>query len=299
MSAETNTISIYIHDLTLRLLAICPHKHAAEHEAWLLLQAVTKKTKAFLLAHNPMLTHEQEKLLNQWINDRVLHYKPLQYILETVQFCNLTLTVRPPVLIPRPETDEWCAALIEKLKPVANQPINILDLCSGNGAIALALAKACPQATVLGLDIEEQAITLANENKRANNITNVEFVISDLYNAILPNTLFDLIVSNPPYITQEEWKHLSPQIRKWEDKKALVGGIDGLDLYKKIISLAPTYLRHNKAFEHHGIPQFVLEIGATQCNAVTKLLNENSFSNIQCIKDLAEKERIVVASFLT
>ena len=160
-----------------------------EQEAWWLVQKITSKNKSFLLLNRTIqLTSDQEITLFKWVNERI-NKKPLQYILGSVPFCNLDILVKPPILIPRPETEEWSSDLIKKLP---NIPLNILDLCSGSGCITLALTKALPKARVIGLDIEQEAIDLALENKRHNDIHNVDFIKSDLYEAVHHKT-FDLI----------------------------------------------------------------------------------------------------------
>ncbi len=261
-----------------------------EQEAWWLVQKITSKNKSFLLLNRTIqLTSDQEITLFKWVNERI-NKKPLQYILGSVPFCNLDILVKPPILIPRPETEEWSSDLIKKLP---NIPLNILDLCSGSGCITLALAKALPKARVIGLDIEQEAIDLALENKRHNDIHNVDFIKSDLYEAVHHKT-FDLIVGNPPYVSESDWLIMNPEITKWENKIALVANENGFFLIRKIIEQAKIFLNKNSLFKN--IPQLLIEIGDTQGKEVIQLLKNNNFTNISIKKDLAEKDRLAIAN---
>jgi len=147
----------------------CEHDILAEQEAWWFLEHATGKTQSALLSDDTItLTPEQQKNLDTWVMQRVKEKKPIQYIIGNVPFCNLEILVKPPILIPRPETEEWVSWLIEQLAPVKDEPLQILDLGSGSGCIGLALAKALPQSTVIGLDKNPQAIELAEKNKYHN-----------------------------------------------------------------------------------------------------------------------------------
>lgn len=255
----------------------------------LLLQKLTAKTHAeLLLKRNDLsLTPEQKQTLKQWTYQLDHKHKPLQYILGDVPFCNLTIQVKKPILIPRPETEEWCTWLIEKLQPIKNEQLRILDLCTGSGCIALALAKALPESTVIGIDINPEAISLANTNKKLNKIINVNFVQSNLYEKLTRQT-FDIIVSNPPYISENEYKELEPTVREWEDKKALVADAEGFAIHKKIIEHAKDFLRNNKLLEKYNIPQIVMEFGKGQEEQMKHLLKAAGFTNIMVHKDLSD-----------
>jgi len=255
----------------------------AKQEAWWLLEKVTGKKESELLLHKSISPSEQEQL-DKLIKERVVDKKPLQYILGSVPFLDLEIKVQPPILIPRPETEEWTGNLIKQLSGKTN--LKILDLCSGSGCIALALAKAFIDAEVIGLDILEEAIQLSEENKVLNNVKNIKFLQSDLYNAV-SGLKFDVIVSNPPYVTEEEWSQLEPEVKNWESKTALIAEDNGLGIYKKIISDAHVYLNKN------GL--IALEIGASQGEAVSSLLKDYGFVKIQIHKDICKKDRLVTA----
>ena len=289
-----NTIITLVQSIAQQLKPIYKNTEEQQQTAWWLLQNITGKTKSTLIAQNEIsLADEQTKQLNDWISQHVNDLKPLQYILGSVPFLSLEILVKPPTLIPRPETEEWCVNLITTLQKLKNRKINILDLCTGSGCIALALAQALPQATVVGTDISEQALSLAGKNAAHNHLKNVTFVKSDIYNTLPKKTTFDVIVSNPPYITDEEWAEISPSVSAWEDKKALHAPDEGLAIIKSIINGAQGYLHSNPEIASMDIPQLIIEIGYRQADSVKKLMQEAGFKNVQVTKDLAGKDRIV------
>lgn len=295
---KVNVISL-AHDIAEQFKNIYGHPEQQEEVAWWLLQAITKKTKAELIAQQKLeLTKDQEFLLQKSINEHRKELKPLQYIIGWVPFLDLQILVEPPVLIPRPETEEWCAKIIKQLQQLPDKKIFILDLASGSGCIALALAKAFPEARILGTDISERAIDLAKKNAKHNKISNVEFLKSDLYTSIPQNYKFDLIVSNPPYIAPSEWDSLSPMVRKWEDKKALVANQEGLGVINEIINDAHVYLKKNELFNQNKIPQLVIEIDYTQGAAVKHLMEQAGFSDVIIQQDLEGKDRVVTGGLI-
>ncbi|MEX0940185.1 MAG: peptide chain release factor N(5)-glutamine methyltransferase [Candidatus Babeliales bacterium] len=287
-------VIILIQEIADQLKHIYEDVVEQQQVAWWLLQAVTQKTKVQLIAQETVdLTEIQEATLKKWIQEHSQDLKPLQYILGSVPFCNLEILVEPPVLIPRPETEEWCCELIEQLKQLPDKNIMILDLCSGSGCIALALAKALPQATVIGTDISEHALALAQKNAQHNKLLNIKFLHSDIYDKIPQEYKFDLIVSNPPYIAPEEWQNLSPMVKKWEEKIALVADDQGLTIIRKIIDNAHNWLRQNPALTSLKIPQLIIEIGYKQGQVVKSYMENATFKNVQIKKDLSGKDRIV------
>lgn len=188
---------------------------------------------------------------------------PLQYLLGSVPFCGLDIMVEPPLLIPRPETEEWVLRLIDQIQSSGKTPRTILDLCTGTGCIALALARAFPQAHVVGIDINPQAVACAQKNSAHTKLNNAEFMVSDLYTT-LQEAQFDLIVSNPPYIDENDWRTLAPRVRTFEDRRALVAGDQGYALIEKIIDQAPQHL------DPMGLRMLAIEIGAAQGERVVE-----------------------------
>lgn len=288
-----STISSIITNTAKKLQPALRDTTVAQQYAWWLLEALTKKSKTDLLLTKEIdLTTKQQLLLNEWINEIVIHHKPIAYILGNIPFGSLTLTIKPPILIPRPETEEWTLHLIEQIKQSKAQNLRILDLCTGSGCIALLFAHMLPDAHIDAVDISDGAIALATENMRNLNISNVTIIQSDLFNQ-LPHTTYDLIVSNPPYITADEYKELAPSVHTWEDKRALYAQDEGLAIIKQIIENAPAFLNPNKILQEQHINQLYIEIGWKQGDIVSKLMEKKGYSTITITKDSAGKDRVV------
>jgi release factor glutamine methyltransferase len=264
---------------------------AQRHQVvWWLLEALTGKSKLQLLVDTHEIPEAIKLQLHELLHEHVAHNKPLQYLLKTVPFCDLNIAVRPPVLIPRPETEEWCSALIAQLHPVRNLPLRILDLCTGSGCIALSLAHALHNSQIVAVDIADEALALAQENATHNNITNISFIKSNLF-AQLGNQTFDLIVANPPYIAHTAWQELEPSVKDWEDYFALVAENNGLAIIAQIIAQAPTYIRPNSALQN--MPHLWIEIGYDQGPAVAQLMRTAQLDAVTVHKDFAKHDRLV------
>ncbi len=285
-----------VSSMAQKLIPVCPHPNSAEQEAWWLVEKLLKKSRtALMLAREIELTPEQSLKLSQWVVQRTQQRKPLQYILGSVPFCGLDILVHPPTLIPRPETEEWTSWLIAQLQPLKNEKLEILDLCSGSGCIALALAQALPNSRVTGIDLSGDAVHLSRENKKHTKTENVTFLESDLFEDIDLEARFDLIVSNPPYIDEAQYKSLGEEVLFWEDKNALVAKNKGLAVYERIIAQAAGFLNSRSPIASGNIPQIVFEIGYEQGAAVASLLQKAQFTNVTVHKDLEQKDRWVTA----
>ena len=262
--------------------------------AWWTLQAITNQNKSQLIAHETiMLSPEQEQQLVTWVNKLIHEHMPIQYLIGSVPFNGIDILVEPPVLIPRPETEEWCLKLIEQLKTLDDQQLSILDLATGSGCIALALAHHLPQATIYASDISSQALDLAQKNTEHNKISNVTLITSDLFESLPQGVKFDLIVSNPPYIAPDEWQQLDTSVTKWEDQQALLANDEGLAIIKKIIATAPHYIKPNKEMQQKKIPQVIIEIGYKQGKKTIALLKQATYNAIRVHQDLEQKDRYV------
>jgi len=262
--------------------------------AWWLLARLTGRSQTILMACGAVTLEERHIIcLCGWIDDICAKRKPIQYVVGSVPFVDVQIAVQPPVLIPRPETEEWVACLAEQLRSIAFQtPLSILDLCTGSGCIAIALAKTLPSSsTVCAVDISPDALRLARKNATSNSVE-VSCVQSDLFQKIAGQR-FDLIVANPPYVTEEEWVTLDGHITHWEDRRALVAPDRGLAILKRIIAEAPNFLRSNIVLEKAGIGQVIVEIGAAQSCAVALLMKQHGYSAVVVSKDLAGRDRTV------
>lgn len=286
-----------VQELSERLSSVYQDPILCTQYAWWTLEAITQKPQATLLAMREIeLTLDQCAVLESWLHAMIDKHMPIQYLIGSVPFADLSIKVQSPILIPRPETEEWVIKLIEQLQPLKDAPLHILDLCSGTGCIALALGKALPNARIVGGDNDERAILLARENAHTNNINNVTFVLSDLYDQLPINTRYALIVSNPPYISQHAWHSLDASVTTWESHNALVADDHGLAIIKRIINRAPYYLRPCSALEKHTMTNLFIEIGFDQGNAVAQFMKNANIADVMIHKDLEGKDRVVSGS---
>jgi release factor glutamine methyltransferase len=255
---------------------------ASRIDVELLLAFALNQTRCFLYAHSEYeLTAEQEKIFNALLSRR-MSGEPIAYILGKKEFWSLELTVNKNVLIPRPETEILVEVALDNLDHHAVAAI--ADMGTGSGAIALALAAASPKWTIVATDISSAALNLACYNAKQLQLNNIDFYCGD-WCAALPNKKFDLIVSNPPYIAQND-PHLQQGDVRFEPKIALEAG-DGLIELKKIITQAKEYLTIG------GL--LMLEHGHDQSEQVQKLLRQNEYQAITPYQDLAGISRVVVA----
>ena len=215
--------------------------------------------------------------------------EPLHYILGETEFMGLEFKVNPDVLIPRPETEILVEELIQLVRNFSSgsQNTRVLDLGTGSGCIAVSLAKFLPGLKMHAVDISIKALEVARDNALANNVK-INFILSDLFNspALKPHG-YDIIVSNPPYISRAQISDLPAEV-KYEPALAWDGGRDGLDFYRRIISEAENYLRKNGFL--------ALEIGFNQIEAIKNIfLSVPNFKIIKVIKDYSQIERVIIA----
>jgi len=247
---------------------------------------ITGLSMVQLLVTDRNFSPKEQELLTKLIYELTVLKKPLPYILGSVSFCSLEILVEPPVLVPRPETEEWVLDLGKQLVQ-EQRLLSILDIGTGSGCIALALAHMLPRSRVIGVDIAEKALELARKNQMVLGISHVTFTLADLFPA--QRDLFDVIVSNPPYISESEYRELEPQVSLWEDKKALVADDSGLAIIKRIIDRARVHLV-NKG-------QLVLEIGSTQAAVVCTFMRSCGYTDIQVKKDFAHNDRVLMGRY--
>ena len=247
-------------------------------DARLLLEAVCGTDRNDLLVHGeqPVAPEAEEKYLN-WIRQRAEHI-PLQQLTGEQGFMGLTFSVNEHVLIPRQDTE----TLVEEALRVVEPGMRVLDLCTGSGCIIISLAKNVADISCTGSDISKQALLVAKENAKANEVE-VEWERSDLFENI--SGTFDLIVSNPPYIPTGEIPGLMPEVRDFEPVDALDGKEDGLYFYRIITEKSPEYLTSD------GYLYF--EIGYDQGEAVSAMMRQCGYTQVEVIKDLAGNDRVV------
>lgn len=254
----------------------------ASLEADVLLSNALDKPRAWLLAHaDEALPSKARDLLNNWLTRRLEH-EPIAYLTGTQEFWSLTLRVTEATLIPRPETE----ALVERVLAIVagtNKP-RIADLGTGSGAIAIALGTERPDADIVATDRSSEALAVAADNATQLNVANVQFVGGDWCHA-LPPPLFNVIVSNPPYVEQD-FAGFRDNLRH-EPRSALASGDDGLD---DIRTIARDAGRHLKAGGW-----LLLEHGHMQADAVSGILRAHAFNEITLHRDLAGLPRFTEA----
>lgn len=210
---------------------------------------------------------------------------PLQYITNEQEFMGLPFYVDENVLIPRQDTETLVETLIGK---AAENPMNrIVEVGVGSGCISISLAKFLPQAKIVGIDISAKALEIAKKNAQKNQVGNqINWLQADLLKGYKPDELVDLIVSNPPYISSEDCQGLELDVKEHEPMLALDGGQDGLSFYREITKQAKNYLVQGGMLAY--------EIGYNQSKDVRHIMEQNGFGQIEEIKDLAGKDRIVI-----
>jgi release factor glutamine methyltransferase len=225
---------------------------------------------------------------------RRLAHEPLQHIIGETEFFGFRLLTSSAALIPRPETE----IVVEEILSIASQRrmtkddgrLAILDIGTGSGAIALAIASRLPQARVHAIDISSDAIALAEQNKKRLDLDNVTFEVLNFFHPDFEykfRHLFDIVVSNPPYISIEEFQTLETEVKDYDPRIALTDEADGFIFYKRIAEIAPQILKKNG--------KIVVETGYTGARAVKKIFNDAGLNTVRIINDLQGIERVVVA----
>ena len=263
----------------------------AKCELLLLLQHALKVNHAWLITHENdaldlIIGQANNQAAFEALLKRRLTGEPIAYILGRREFYGLNLKVTPDTLIPRPDTETLVEVALGKISP--QEKSQILDLGTGTGAIALAIAKHRPQAHVTAVDTSQAALNIAIENAQNLTITNVRFLLSDWFSALSQdneNQKFDVIVSNPPYIEAND-AHLKQDDLRFEPQSALASGADGLDAIRTIITQAPHHLNL------HG--WVLLEHGYNQAASVGALLKQAGFSDISHVKDIQGIDRVTM-----
>lgn len=250
-----------------------------------LAEYIFKITRAQMIANNDMEFSKDQT--DNYINSikKISTGIPIQYITNNQEFMNLNFYVDENVLIPQPDTETLVEEVINEYK---EKKCEILDLCTGSGAIAISLAKYINESNIVASDISMKALQIAKLNAEKNLVRKkIEFIESDMFNKIYKDD-FDIIVSNPPYIKTKVIEKLDRQVKN-EPYIALNGGADGLKFYKIIIENAYKYIKNEgKVF---------LEIGYDQKNELIDLFKENNhYENIYSKKDLGGNDRIIVAT---
>jgi release factor glutamine methyltransferase len=257
-------------------------------DAELLLAYAARLTRAQLLTSPRILNDLQLARFNAMLALRALRM-PLAYILRRREFYSLELEVSPEVLIPRPETETLVSGALEFI--AGRRDLRILDLGTGSGAIALALAVHAPDIAVVATDISPAALVIARANADRLGVTSrITFVLADCWSPLDPATSlgrFDLIVSNPPYIAEADLASLEPEVRQYEPRIALTPGSDPLSFYRRIITGVADHLEPDGSL--------MLELGYGQAHPVSEILHLTGMHELAIISDLAGIPRVLHA----
>ena len=242
-----------------------------------------KRMELYLQFERPLVEAELEKI-RPLVRRRGQH-EPLQYITGEMEFHGLKLKVDRRALIPRPETEMLVAIVITECK---TPPTRVLDLGTGSGAIALALAKEFPSANVTAVDVGEDALALARENAASTALAErVTFLKSNWFTALAADARFELIIANPPYLSAEETAQTAPEVRSHEPLSALTAADGGLADLRAIIAGAPQFLSPD------GL--LALETGIAQHAELLRLANAAGFAHVESRRDLTGRDRFVLA----
>lgn len=247
-------------------------------DAWYLLQMVCKIERSYYYVHGEEdITQDAQKEYEIAVQKRAEHI-PLQYIIGEQEFMGLRFKVNSNVLIPRQDTE----TLVEQVLKIVKPGMKVLDLCTGSGCVLISVLKNAPELTGMGSDISKTALLVAKENAKLHEV-DAEWVRSDLFDNITET--FDVIMANPPYIPTGEILSLMPEVRDFEPENALDGGADGLDFYRKIAGQVKDYLNPGG--------YVYMEIGYDQGEAVSELMRNAGFTEVEVIKDLVRNDRVV------
>jgi len=232
------------------------------------------------------LTDSQRALMRDLVRRRA-NAEPVAYLVGYKEFFSLPFKVTADVLIPRPETETLVLEAVEVAKASTAERLSLLDLCTGSGCIAVAAAKAVVKFDVTATDLSEAALTVARQNAEANGVGDrVSFLHGDLFTALPADGMFDLIVSNPPYVTDAEYESLASDIRLHEPASALLAGGDGMKFLHQIAEVAPERLNSGG--------HLLVELDPAQATSYADSLR-SSFNDVRIVKDLAGQARVVHA----
>ncbi|MGB6121420.1 MAG: peptide chain release factor N(5)-glutamine methyltransferase [Bacteroidota bacterium] len=216
---------------------------------------------------------------------RRLRHEPLQYILGETEFMGLALKVDQNVLIPRPETELLAEKALETIEDLPPGPARVLDIGTGSGNIAIALAHFAPETHVTAIDVSENALTVAAENVARHGLKNVTLQKLDLFGEIPGDRQFSLVVSNPPYVPADEFEQLQPEIREFEPRRATTDDADGFRFINRISGMAGSYLVPGGAL--------IVEIGYGQSATALDIMRGAGLLNVEIFQDYGSIPRVI------
>lgn len=256
----------------------------ADNDAWILMSEAfnISRTDYFMKSGDECTDNARTELFDSMIERRVRR-EPLQYITGHAYFMGYEFRVTPDVLIPRFDTE----ILVEKSLEYASDGMKVLDMCTGSGCIAVSYALQCRErgydnVAVNAVDISSAALSVAADNAMRAGV-DINYIRSDMFTGV--SGVYDMILSNPPYIPTRDIEELEPEVRTSEPVGALDGHEDGLFFYRILAAESPSHLKAGG--------RLIMEIGYNQADDVCSLLEQNKFADIEVIKDLAGHDRVV------
>ena len=256
----------------------------ADNDAWILMSEAfnISRTDYFMKSGDECTDNARTELFDSMIERRVRR-EPLQYITGHAYFMGYEFRVTPDVLIPRFDTE----ILVEKSLEYASDGMKVLDMCTGSGCIAVSYALQCRErgydnVEVNAVDISSAALSVAADNAMRAGV-DINYIRSDMFTRV--SGMYDMILSNPPYIPTRDIEELEPEVRTSEPVGALDGHEDGLFFYRILAAESPSHLKAGG--------RLIMEIGYNQADDVCSLLEQNKFADIEVIKDLAGHDRVV------
>ena len=257
-------------------------KNVRQEIEWMLCDLLKIDRSDIYLKINSKISKRNFSQLKEWINQR-LKNKPLQYITGKTEFYGHQISVSPDVLIPRPETERLVDIAIDTIKNLSKP--KILEVGTGSGCISIALGSAKKDANILSLDVSDSALEIAKINTKKNNISNIKFLKLDFLESI-PKGQYDLIISNPPYISKNEMKEIMLDVKEFEPKIALTDNNDGLEFYRRFSNKA------KKMINEKG--SLILEVGiGSHPIRVREIFHSSGFNKIDLISDYNGDPRVI------
>lgn len=262
---------------------------SAEQEALWIVEHVLRLPAHHVLTDRDRLLSSVELVAVRGLIARRVGREPLQYILGTQEFCGLEFEVNPAVLIPRPETELLVEYVAQRIS--AERQAAIIDVCTGSGCIAVAIARLRPHARVVATDLSSSSLAVARQNASRHGVgERVTWLEGDLLRPLAEQGLegqVDVIVSNPPYIAEAEWATLQPEVKLFEPRGALVAGPQGTELHERLLQESGRYLAPGGAV--------IMEIGAGQARALRRIVDQISgYRFHRLVYDEAGLERVVI-----
>ena len=271
-----------------RLLAQAGIESAAQEALWIV-EHVLRLPVHHVLTNQDRVLSLTELTATRGLLARRVGREPLQYILGTQEFCGLEFHVNPAVLIPRPETELLVEYVAQRIP--AEREATIVDVCTGSGCIAVAIARLRPRARVIATDLSSPSLNVARQNAMRHEVgERITWLEGDLLRPLAEKGLegrIDVIVSNPPYIAEADWTTLQPEVRLFEPRGALVAGPQGTELHERLLQEAGRYLSPGGAL--------IMEIGAGQARAMRGIVEQiPGYRFHRLVYDEAGLERVVI-----